>query len=360
MKTPTTTLKGIFGKILLNKCFSEISHEIRILLMTIFFDVASKNDYLENNTSHADCIGYHLSKISISHFKQYLDIFFLRMLKEIKRISKINNLTLAFDETFIPYYGKNLNIWINSYTNNVKGATGSYKFMCCSVVIGSKKLLLYAIPMKNGDYTHKLVEHIIKNIKKYFRIKCVLFDRGFSDKRLVSRLNNLKIKYVILWPKYKNIKRHIKEQINEVTELRKVNYKFSNYPVNMRYVFTYEFEGHDWAMCTNIRKDPRSLVLLYKRRWAIETAFRVMDIADIKSKSTVIVARTFFFVVSILLYNLWMLYEYNYQCTFKTFVYEMRILHSNLFEQINQFLEIKLKYGAEFSQEEKKLLQVIS
>jgi hypothetical protein len=360
MKTLTTTLKGIFSKILLNKCFSEMSHEIRTLLLTIFFDVASKNDYLENNTGHADSIGYHLSKVPISIFKNYLELFFLKMFKEIKRISRINNLILAFDETFIAYFGKTRSLWINSYTNNVKGATGSYKFMCCSVIIGSKKLLLYAIPMKTGDYTHKIVENIIKNIQKYFRIKLVLFDRGFRDKRLVSCLNKLNTKYIILWPKYKNVKKHLKEHIDEITEIRTVNYNFSQYPVSMRFVFAYDFCGHDWVMCTNIHRNSKSLVILYKRRWAIETTFRVMDIADIKSKSTIIVTRSFFFIVSVLLYNLWVLQEYNYHCTFKTFVYEMRILHSDLFEQIKQYLEIKLKYDIKLNHEEKKLLQLIS
>jgi hypothetical protein len=39
-------------------------------------------------------------------------------------------MSILFDETFIPYYGNKINLWIDAYNNNIKRAKGSYKFMC--------------------------------------------------------------------------------------------------------------------------------------------------------------------------------------------------------------------------------------
>jgi hypothetical protein len=41
---------------------------------------------------------------------------------------------IAIDETHEPFYGKIKNLWIRDYTNGVKGATGSYKYIVASIV----------------------------------------------------------------------------------------------------------------------------------------------------------------------------------------------------------------------------------
>jgi putative transposase len=211
--------------------------------------------------------------------------------------------------------------------------------MCCSVIINNQRLILYALPMKRGDYTEKIVKQILEKIKKYLKISEVLFDRGFASKKIVQTLTLLNVKYVILCPKRTNVKRFLQKNLWRVTEVKKINSNFSTYSVEMKYVIAYDFKDHDWIMLTNINRKPYSLVRLYKKRWGIETAFRVMDHADIKSKSTNIVIRTFFFIVSIVLYNMWVFKEDRWQCTFKTFVYEMNIVLKEYLKKLDYLEE---------------------
>ena len=174
-------LTDIFGKTLLNKYFSKMSHEIRSVLTTLLFNAAESNDYLENITSHADAIHWHLNKIEFEDFISSLNNFFIALLK-ILRKQNLGMLTIAFDETFIPFYGRQKDFWVHGYNNNVKGARGSYKIMSCSIVLHEKRFVLYSVPMHIGQDTPNLVEEILTLVKKYLRVRMVLLDRGFFNK----------------------------------------------------------------------------------------------------------------------------------------------------------------------------------
>ncbi|MFT7615941.1 MAG: hypothetical protein ACI8Y7_000768 [Candidatus Woesearchaeota archaeon] len=103
--------------------------------MSTLITAASETDYLENLTDKADTIHRHLSQIDICEFESLCASYFKAYLKQLRKEVDWQKITVAFDETFIPFYGKATNNWINSYTNNTKGAVGSYKFMVCSIVV---------------------------------------------------------------------------------------------------------------------------------------------------------------------------------------------------------------------------------
>ncbi len=65
----------------------------------------------------------------------------------------------------------------------------------------------------------------------------------------------------------------------------------------------------DWCFATNQRGSLR-LVWIYKKRWNIETGFRVQDEARIKSKSSNHLIRFFYHLVSMLLIIMWRLNNY--------------------------------------------------
>lgn len=312
-------ITDIFGKTLLNKCFSKMSHDLKSVLTTLLFNAAESNDYLENVTSHADAIHWHLNNIEFDDFISSLNIFFIALLK-ILRKQNLGNLTIAFDETFIPFYGRQKDFWVHGYTNNVKGARGSYKIMSCSIVLHEKRFVLYSVPMHIGQDTANLVEEILTLVKKYLRVNMVLLDRGFFNKRLVHKLEAFDSEYIMLIPKAANIKKYLKNHELEVVEYNKYNENKTNYPVEIRYLFAYNFEDKNWVFVSNSRMNILAMLLTYKGRWGIETSFRVMDLSDIKSKSTNIIIRSFFFLVSVLLYNSWIFIREEKPMTYKTFL----------------------------------------
>ena len=65
-------------------------------------------------------------------------------------------------------------------------------------------------------------------------------------------------------------------------------------------------EPYDWAFATNL-KPSRRLVKEYKRRWNIETGFRIMEEGKIKSKSNNPLVRFFYFLLRALLTLIWVM-----------------------------------------------------
>jgi len=311
----------ILTKEVLNKCFSKMSHSLKSILPSLLFNAAEERDYLENLTKHCDAIGKHLGQIDIIDFIEHLNNYFTLLIKQLSKLGIMNFLTIAFDETYIPYYGKHTeSLWIHGYTNKIKGATGSYKFMVASIVLNEQKFVISMLPMSVIDNSVDLVDQFLRRIKKQFHVSLVLLDRGFASKKLAYNMDQQKQEYIALCPKWKNVKKFLKSQIHGICETKILRDHRKEKQIHMQYSIVYNFRGHDWVFLTNTKLTGTDLVHAYRYRWGIETTFRVMDHADIKSKSTNIVIRTFFFLISVVLYNLWIEERKNLNCTFASFL----------------------------------------
>ncbi len=79
----------------------------------------------------------------------------------------------------------------------------------------------------------------------------------------------------------------------------------------------------DLYFATNLRTSYK-LVQIYPRRWQIETNFRVIKEAKIKSKSNYLIVRYFFFLVQLLLSIAWNLTKKLFvQISFKRYLAEI-------------------------------------
>jgi len=345
----------LFSETILSKCFSKMNSEIRAILMSLLMCVAEDKGYLEAKTAHADAIGWHLDKISMDEMKVYVDTFFIALLKIVKRMN-IGPITLAFDETYEPYYGKKWSLWIHAYKNKVKGATGSYKFMVCSIVLGEKRFVLYSVPMYRGQITWKLVDEILTRVQKYVRVRLVLCDRGFCHKQTVRILEEKDIRYILLCPRWKNVKRFFEEGELEVIEHTKVFHNKQRYDVDMRYLLAYNIFGHNWAFVSNVRMNMLALILTYKGRWGIETTFRVLDHAEIKSKSSNIVVRTLFFMVAVVLYNAWLEFKKQKDISFDLFLDNLSLASQPIKTILEDWKTARELFGMKISKEEERML----
>ena len=61
-----------------------------------------------------------------------------------------------------------------------------------------------------------------------------------------------------------------------------------------------------WVFATNMRENqPKKYILQYRKRWGIETLFRVLDGLQIKTKTTNMNKRFFLVLFTVYLYNTW-------------------------------------------------------
>jgi len=71
-----------------------------------------------------------------------------------------------------------------------------------------------------------------------------------------------------------------------------------------------DYKGFDWFFASNIEYEKIfSYVRYYKKRWGIETTFRVQDEVRIKTKSLRPLIRFALFLFECMLYNLWQFFK---------------------------------------------------
>lgn len=224
--------------------------------------------------------------------------------KSAKSLRKIKGkYILIFDETYEPYFGKNKNKWIHEY-KPANGCVGCFKFLCCHALTQDGQMIfLDAAPLSvfsniSSEVT-TMLDFALQNNKNVF--SC-LFDRGYYNSKVIGILNRMKLNYLMLVPK--KMKKLLDEHKNEkffVVE----KYAVGKAKTETRLV-VYKNDDFDWVFATSMKfRDATNMIKLYKKRWNIETGFRVCDEARIKTKSMHIEVRYFFFLCGIVLYNLW-------------------------------------------------------
>ncbi|RCV64225.1 IS4 transposase [Methanophagales archaeon] len=218
---------------------------------------------------------------------------------------------IAIDETHEPFYGRIKNLWIHDYRNGVKGATGSYKYIVVSIVSGNLRFILLVIPIpKISSDTDYYVKELLIFVKSLIPIEIVLLDRGFYSWGVINALQKLKLGYIILVPKYDKFKEWLKKGAGLHDHLGKLKRDKTTYKISTNIVILPDYKGFDWVFATNIKYDKIfRYVRYYKKRWGIETTFRVQDEVIVKTKSSIPMIRIALFVFECMLYNIWQFFK---------------------------------------------------
>lgn len=235
---------------------------------------------------------------------EFRDSFF-ELTKPILRSFK--EAVVMIDVTEEPFYGRKKNEWIHGF-QPLRGTTGCYKFMTVFVLIGSKRFFVDAIPLNVWNIKEEVLDEILSRITREIRVKRVLLDREFYSSEVIKMLEKHRVKYQILVPKNEGVKKILER----TTAFKRLSYNVNGVQTNL-VVIKKEItkDGRfDWVFCTNCRLGKVSeYITSYKSRWNIETGFRVGDEAKIKSKSKNILTRYCLFLISLILYNLWKVFE---------------------------------------------------
>lgn len=303
-------------------------------------DAVAYNTYVETVGDKADTINLRI-RGALTEMVLY------SFLDQIKRLSqkfdwKSKEVMLAFDYTDENFYGDVQGLDIHGWTGK-EGVKGKFKFLTCSIVSDEipEKIPLVSVPISLGHYKSHTIIYCLDLIKDFIgEIKLILFDRGFYDKDLMYELSRNKFPYLIFVPKSKDKKEILfqmskEEQIaiyNEF-EVRKDKNKFIGENI---LAFLKEFydpkseKEYDWVFATNVEDiELAELIKIYKKRWRIETSFRVQDEAKIKCKSKDMKIRYFLFMYQQMLQTQWVCF-FKEEVSFKQFLIEMHKICKNL------------------------------
>ena len=191
------------------------------------------------------------------------------------------------------------------------GTSWGYSF-CTLDIIGNSKLTLDVIDI-NGlskDYS-VLMESLFERVEKMgVKMGTVYMDREFFNRKVISKIDEHKLDFVIAAKSNKKIKsileKHTKENGNTSTVFE---YNFQGEEPTFNIVAMWDQEKGYILFATNkkvssidifVKKIPEE----YRKRWNIETGYRVKNDFKIRTCSKSPVARTLFFVVQCIMYNI--------------------------------------------------------
>jgi putative transposase len=258
------------------------------------------------------------SRLKDTDFEEIKSAFYSvleSLLPALKRRLRNRRIILAFDLTDEPYYGKVQGLWIHPQ-KPARGSTGCFKFITVSCADRSTKFILGSLPVMVGADIVELVIELVKQARQFITPEIILFDRGFDDYRLVEALQQAGVRYQILWRKnkwtakiFKKIKRG---EMMEVNRTGTYSQDKSKHQVNLRFVLIKKYKrykrskAYNWVFCTNTRQKSQHFYIdKYRKRWNIETTFRVLDNIQIKTTTKNEVIRYFINMFCCLVYNLW-------------------------------------------------------
>lgn len=271
---------------------------------------ASHNTYVETISDKADSL--HL-KIK-SSYEEDIKSAYQRLIRQLIKFKRFGSVDLAVDITHELFYGKTRDFYI-FHCDKDNDCKAEFHYMVVSIVNADKNIPLMALPVTLGCNRAELAEELILFVKSLLRIRVVLFDRGFVNSELIDKLNNLKVNYLIFAKKITQIEYllHLVDN-SEVIQNHEMKYSKDKSVIkvktNLVLIKAQDEKEYDWCFYTNLHlEDARYLIYLYKKRWQIETNFRVEDEAKIKSKSTNYLVRYFYFMVSLLLHALWLIFS---------------------------------------------------
>ena len=287
----------------------------------ILADAAKYNTYVETLGNKADNL--HL-KIK----EEYVETIHLTHSNYIKHLIKKQHfglVDLICDITTDDFYGKVSGLHIHPWTGK-DGVEGKFHYLVVGILVRNKIIPFYAIIIRLGCSKAKLIGKAISYCHSLgLKISKILLDRGFYSGEVIDEIKMKKVNYLIFVPK-KSLFRYMLEGTDEsVVVEHEIPYQknFTKNIVQTNIALIKNVLDHDWVFATNISlRDIHKYVQVYRKRWNIETMFRVHDEAKIKTKSKEPVVRLFYFILGMLLVLLWNIYA-KQKMTFKLFIIKL-------------------------------------
>lgn len=248
----------------------------------------------------------------------------IRFLKILKIYSRNRRFILSYDETEEPFYGE-----LNKFANNLylheliyktKGAKLGYKYLTVAITCNNgTRYILDGIILRRGDIIEDYIYEMTKSVKEIILIDVVLFDRGYDNWGIILKMQELKVNYMIFWKKqgswYKKPLEELKKgKFCEMTRKYRYCRDKNGTWVYSKFILVKQLEYggfvNDWIFATNLNKKyAENYVKRYKKRWGIETIFRVTDDIRIYTTSTNPLVRYFLFMFTCFVYNLWKFFQ---------------------------------------------------
>lgn len=265
-----------------------------------------------DNSPSSDDILHHLRKQDMADIQQNVEnvlSYALTRAKKRLRISSCMSATIAIDYHEISYYGdinaNGMKFWVVG--SKQKGGTNYFlRYATVDIVYKGIRFTLFALPVSIFKTKEKAIHQLIEIARKHVKVDCVLLDKGFCSVGSIKELESLDAYYVMPKPRDPKTKRAMAHCIeNKITSMKyTMGTKRNNVEFNL---IVYKDRDTAVAFASNKPTNPAWTAEFYKKRWGIETGYRVKKDFRAKTTSRSHTVRAIYFLLSVVLYNLWVL-----------------------------------------------------
>ena len=249
------------------------------------------------------------------------------MLKIAKKHGKFGRcIVIAIDLHDKEYYGKNRE---DEYVVGGKAKNGTnwfHRIATVSILAFGTRFKISVIPITKDDNKNldKVIESLIKEVRKNFNRRYVLLDRGFYSVKVVRKLKRLRLKYLMPAKSCKSMrekaKRHGKKNFSTTWSL--------GGEIDVRLVSIYDKDNRKRVYyITSLDWKPLLIHKAYDARWGIETGYRVVEEKDIWTTSRSIVVRYLYAIIAVVAYNSWVLKNLMLGVTIKEYKSGKKIIY---------------------------------
>lgn len=267
---------------------------------------------------------------SVAHMEQICD----KMLIDTTEINKFKQKlrdtkqqgVIAIDKHKIPRYDKKPNMKHLIYSKFERGTKTFEAYITSKIVAGSLELNLSMCPVYRDRFNPEFVRKILEKCDKTnLKTKLCLLDREFYAADVMHVIKQANKQFIIPAKKDSKIKHAIMQHHKNLRDA------VSPYTIgNISEGFTFNLvivpakgkqdsdditeQYHVFATslpCTNPDEIIRQIPELYKKRWGIETGYRVVESIRPRTNSPNHALRIFMFTVSLILSNLWICIRQN-------------------------------------------------
>lgn len=226
---------------------------------------------------------------------------------------------VAIDYTRKPFYGDpNTKMVIGGPHD--RGTTWGYCYASIHVVEAGRRLTLYTMPVSQFTEKSEAIEKLLKEAKaRGVHVGLVLLDRAFFTVDVITALKGLGLRFIM--PAIKNNK--VKEVIRQYDKAKLAKHftlgnRKSNVTFNLA-IYQRPKESRTqkkqrsicegcFAFATNLSLAsglPAFIPQEYRRRWGIETGYRVQGNVEAKTTSRKYCLRLLYQLTSVFIYNVW-------------------------------------------------------
>ena len=228
----------------------------------------------------------------------------------------------AIDFVNIPYYGREKNSGDTIKTKPKQGTSRYFAYASIYLILNNKRYTLALKYVRKGETLKDTVDFLINEIETFgFKIKGLYLDKEFFTVKVINYLQNRKTPFIIPCVKrgpsggIRKLFKGKKSYSTDYTMRSKENDAIFQVNVIVKYSKNkYNRQGLKYFAYAvyNMNLHIKNTFKEYRKRFGIESSYRLMNQARIRTSTKKPVLRLLYIGLSLLLVNIWIYIQWTY------------------------------------------------